>query len=115
MRTALALRNRAPYWAFITHRVSGVALALFLPLHLYVLGLAIDGAARLDGFLKWTDMPLVKASETLLVLLLAAHMTGGLRLLALEFGPWSDAQRSRILLGAGVALTAAVLFLLNLV
>ena len=34
------------------HRLSGLALAIFLPLHFLALGLAIDGEARLDGFLQ---------------------------------------------------------------
>ena len=32
----------------------GLALALFLPLHFWVLGSALQGAAALDGFLSWT-------------------------------------------------------------
>ena len=53
--------RRDPLWiAFIVHRLSGLALACFLPLHFLALGLAIDGEARLDGFLKWTANPAVK-------------------------------------------------------
>ena len=48
----------------MVHRISGLALACFLPLHFLALGLAIDGEARLDGFLKWTANPLVKLAET---------------------------------------------------
>ena len=76
MTQALATRNHPTYWAFVVHRVSGLALALFLPVHLYVLSLALKGAAALDDFLRWTDMPLVKVAESVLVLLLAAHMAG---------------------------------------
>ena len=67
------------------HRLSGIALALFLPLHFWALGQALHGEEKLESFLRWSDQPLVKFAETALVLLLAAHMTGGLRLLALEF------------------------------
>ncbi len=59
-------RSHPEYWAFVLHRVSGLALALFLPVHLYVLALAIDDAARLDRFLAWTEGPLVKAAEAVL-------------------------------------------------
>ena len=41
--------------ASLIHRFSGLALALFLPLHFYVLGLALNDAARLDAFLNWTN------------------------------------------------------------
>jgi fumarate reductase subunit D len=49
-----------------------------------------------------------------LVLLLAAHMTGGLRLLALEFLAWRDWHKSLLALAAGVALGVGLAFLLNL-
>ncbi|NYZ13239.1 succinate dehydrogenase [Azospirillum sp. RWY-5-1] len=106
-----ASRNHPAYWAFLVHRLSGLGLALFLPLHLLVLGLAVERAS-LDGFLSWTDRPLVKLAETGLVVLLAVHLTGGLRVLALEFLPWSDAQKTRIAIAFGVALAVGLLFLL---
>lgn len=106
-------RDHPGYWAFVLHRVSGVGLALFLPAHFWVLSLAIDDAARLDAFLSWTEDPLVKAAEAGLVVLLAAHLTGGLRLLALEFLPWRDRQKSLIALASGLALAAGLLFLMR--
>lgn len=111
MRVA-AHRNHAAWWAFALHRVSGVLLALFLPVHFHVLALAVDGA-RLDGFLGWTEMPLVKLAEAGLVLLLAAHLTGGLRLLAVEFLPWREWQKTLIATAFGVSAALALLFLLN--
>lgn len=110
-----ALRRRGSgFWAFLVHRVSGIALALFLPLHFWALGQAIQGEAALDGFLRWADRPLVKLVEWALVVLLAAHLAGGLRLLAVEFLPWSDRQKTWIALGAGFSLVAGLAFLLNL-
>lgn len=111
MRTLVVHRNHPAYWAFLVHRLSGLGLALFLPLHLLVLGLAVERAA-LDGFLAWSASPLVKLAETVLVVLLAVHMTGGLRLLALEFLPWSNAQKTRIAVSFGLALASGLLFLL---
>ena len=115
MRNDFRARNHPAYWAFVAHRASGVLLALFLPLHFWALGLALHGAERLEGFLRWSDRPLVKFAETALVLLLAAHMAGGLRLLALEFLAWRDWQKSLLALAAGFALAAGLMFLLNLV
>jgi fumarate reductase subunit D len=114
MNHALATRNHPTYWAFLVHRISGLGLAIFLPLHLYVLSLALD-QARLDGFLRWTEMPLLKAAETVLVILLAAHMAGGLRLLAIEFLPWRDWQKTLIAIMAGIALAAGLIFLMRAV
>ena len=106
-------RNHANYWAFLVHRVSGLALLLFLPAHFYVLGLAVERAADMDAFLSWTEMPLVKLAETGLVILLAAHMTGGLRLLAIEFLAWRDWQKTVVAVTGGVSVAAGLLFLLN--
>lgn len=108
------MRNHPSYWAFIVHRISGVALALFLPLHFFVLGSALQGAARLDSFLEWTRQPLVKFAEWGIVLLLAAHLAGGLRLLALEFLPWRDWQKSLAAIAAAVSLAIGLAFALAL-
>jgi fumarate reductase subunit D len=108
-------RNHPAYWAFIVHRGSGLLLTLFLPLHFWALGQALQGAAALDGFLRWTEHPLVKFAEIGLVLLLAAHMAGGVRLLVLEFLEWRDWQKTLLAVAAGVSLVAALAFMLNLV
>lgn len=113
MRTDFRARNHPAYWAFVVHRASGVLLSLFLPLHFWALSQALQGAARLDAFLRWTEQPLVKFGETLLVVLLAAHLTGGLRLLMLEFFAWRDWQKSLLAAAAGVTLVAAMMFLLQ--
>lgn len=106
-------RSHPTYLAFVVHRVSGLLLALFLPLHFWVLGMAITGEARLGGFLRWADNPLVKAAETVLVVLLAAHLAGGLRVLALEFLGWRRRQKDLVAASAGIALLAGLIFLLN--
>ncbi len=48
-------RNHPAYWAFLAHRISGLLLALFLPAHFWALSRAIEGEARLDAFLRWTE------------------------------------------------------------
>ena len=106
-------RRHALYLFFLLHRVSGLLLALFLPVHFWVLSQALTAPEQLDRFLRWTDAPLVKLAETGLVILLAAHLLGGLRLLALELLPWHDAQKTRAALAAAGALLVGLLFLLN--
>ena len=105
-------RSHPGWWAFIVHRVSGIALALFLPAHFLVLGLAIEGEARLDSFLRWSEQPGVKLAEWVLVTLLAAHLAGGLRLLAIEFLPWREWQKALAAAAAGFALVAGLAFAL---
>ena len=103
----MTYRNRAhPLWyAYILHRVSGLLLALFLPAHFYVLGLALNEAA-LDAALAWATHPLVKVAEFGLVFLLAVHLFGGLRLLVLEFLPWTP--RHKALAAGAVAVSVLI-------
>ena len=96
------MKKEPSYWVAIVHRVSGIALAVFLPLHFWALG----NALQLDAFLAWTERPSVKLAEWGIVVALAAHLGGGLRILALEFLPWRNWQKS--LAAAAVALTIAV-------
>jgi fumarate reductase subunit D len=105
-------RGHPAWWAFLVHRISGVALALFLPMHFYFLGTALEGTARLQSALDWTRQPPVIAAEWILVTLLAAHLAGGLRLLALELLPWRDWQKTLAAVAAGFALLAGLAFAL---
>lgn len=105
-------RSHAGYLAFLVHRVSGVALALFLPAHFWLLGSALEGEAALERNLHWTEQPLVIAGEWGLVILLSAHLAGGLRILALELLPWRDWQKTLAALGAAFAIAAGLAFAL---
>ncbi len=47
----LSGHRKQPLWfAFILHRISGLVLALFLPLHFWVLSLALRDPPRWTGF-----------------------------------------------------------------
>jgi fumarate reductase subunit D len=104
----------ASYWAFFVHRVSGLLLALFLPLHFWALAQALHGAAGLETFLRAVDRPIFKLAEWGLVLLLAAHAAGGVRLLLIEFGPWSGLRKDLIAAAAGFGVVASLAFALAL-
>jgi fumarate reductase subunit D len=101
-------------WAALVHRVSGILLALFLPGHFIALGSALEGERAFDEFLAWTEHPLVKLAEWGIVLALAAHLGGGLRVLALEFLPWRDWHKSLAAAAAGAALAVSLAFALAL-
>jgi fumarate reductase subunit D len=115
MKNDFRARSHSAYWAFLVHRISGVALALFLPLHFWALAQALHGEARLDSFLRWTEQPLVKAGELGLVFLLAAHTAGGVRLLMLELLPWREWQKGLLATATAVSIAVSLAFLLNLI
>ena len=105
-------RNHPAWWAFLVHRLSGIALTLFLPAHFLVLGMALRQDDSFQSFLHWAEQPLVIAGEWILVILLAAHLAGGLRLLALEFLPWREWQKTLAAIAAAFALAAGLAFAL---
>jgi len=100
--------------AALVHRASGVLLTLFLPVHFYAIGTTLESAAAFDALLVWTQYPLVKFGEWGIVVLLAAHLGGGLRVLALEFLPWRDWQKSLAAAAAALAFAAGLAFALAL-
>ena len=44
--TTRARRAHPAYWAFVVHRVSGLLLALFLPVHFFALSQALRSPPR---------------------------------------------------------------------
>jgi fumarate reductase subunit D len=99
----------------MVHRLSGLFLTLFLPVHFWVLGRALQGEAGLESVLRWTEQPLLKFTEIAVVLMLALHLSGGLRILMLEFLPWRDWQKSLLAAAIGVSLALGLTFALNVV
>ena len=96
------------------HRLSGVALALFLPVHFYRPGPGPQRTKRLwTGHSVGPKVQRSKSAEFGLVFLLAVHFFGGLRLMAMEWLPWSDNQKTYAAAAAGVAFLVAGSFLLR--
>jgi fumarate reductase subunit D len=106
--------HRQPgFVAALLHRLSGLALALFLPIHFLALGLALKGAAPLDAFLAVTRHPVARFAEWAFVVALATHMALGLRVLAIEFLRWRDRTVATVSTCLGAAVLVGLLFLLN--
>src|SRR5690349_4143272 len=110
-----ASHKQAGFVAALLHRLAGIALAIFLPVHFWALSGALSGADFLDKFLKVTDTPLVKAAEFGIVVALALHMALGLRVLAIEFLPLGERTRVAISVCLAAGFAVGVAFLLNVV
>jgi fumarate reductase subunit D len=114
MTTLLLNHRRNILWfAAMVHRLSGIGLAAFLPIHFLALGLAVGEGEQLDSFLNWTDAPLVKFAETGLVFLLLVHMLGGMRLLLVENFSWRDGQKMLALAATALSALVAFVFLIR--
>jgi fumarate reductase subunit D len=101
------------FLAAMLHRLSGVALAIFLPLHFVALGTALGGADSFQSFLGVTHNGFVRVAEWGLVTALGLHMALGIRVLAIEL--LAVRERSAIVVSTCVAcsLTVGLLFLLS--
>lgn len=106
--------HRQPgFLAALLHRISGLALAIFLPLHFLALASVLRGADALGRFLDVTRHPVVKLAEFGLVIALAMHMALGLRVLAIEFLSVRERTAAAVSLCLGCAVAVGLVFLLN--
>ena len=108
-----ASHTQPGFIAALLHRLAGIALAIFLPIHFLALATALNGAAALDLFLHATSHPLLKISEGAIVVALALHMALGLRVLTIEFLPIRERTRVAVSICLAAAIAVGLVFLLN--
>jgi fumarate reductase subunit D len=109
-----ASRKQRGFLAAMIHRLSGIALAIFLPLHFLALATALNGAKALDTFLAVTRQPLVAFLEFGIVVALALHMTLGLRVLAIEFFDFREKTLVPLSVCIAAVFAVGLIFMLNL-
>ncbi|MDE0308296.1 MAG: hypothetical protein OXI60_00485 [Acidiferrobacterales bacterium] len=107
----MRIRGNPNQLAFVVHRISGLCLAAFIPIHLYVMSLLITNPQQLDAFLTWTSTPAVKLSESLLIMLAGIHLAGGIRILVVEWFSVSGVKSRWISVAAGFSVICGILFL----
>ena len=108
-----ASHKQPGYLAALLHRLAGIALAIFLPIHFLALATALNGADALDAFLNITQTPILKFAEGVIVVALALHMTLGLRVLAIEFLPIREYTFLTVSICLAAAIAVGLLFMLN--
>ena len=109
-----ASHQQRGFVAAMLHRLSGVALAIFLPLHFLALATALNGANALDNFLVLTRQPPVMLSEFGIVVALAIHMTLGLRVLAIEFLDFREKTLAALSVCIAAVFAVGLIFMLHL-
>jgi len=112
--TVRASHKQRGFIAATLHRLSGIALAVFLPLHFLALATALNGADALESFLALTRQPVVAALEWAIVVALATHMTLGLRVLAVEFLDFREKTVAALTLCLAAVFAVGLVFMLNL-
>jgi fumarate reductase subunit D len=109
-----AAHRQRGFVAAMLHRLSSIALAVFLPLHFLALGTALKGADALDSFLALTRQPVVAFFEWGIVVTLAIHMTLGLRVLAVEFFDFHEKTLAALSACVAAVFAIGLIFMLNL-
>ena len=67
-------------WAFILNRLSALGLTFYLALHLAVLHKLSQGAQAYNDFIAFSQSPLIKIGEIVLIAAVLFHGLNGLRL-----------------------------------
>lgn len=109
-----AAHRQRGFVAAMLHRLSGIALAIFLPLHFLALATVLNGADALDSFLALTRRPVVAFFEWGIVVTLAVHMTLGLRVLAVEFFDFREKTLAALSACLAAVLAVGIVFALSL-
>jgi len=92
-------RLRAGSFAWIIHRISGVALTIYIFFHLYYLS-SLRDPVRFESLRKLLDDPLVKFGEAGLLLIVIAHSFNGVRLTLLDMGVPTRLQKTLFFIAA---------------
>jgi succinate dehydrogenase / fumarate reductase cytochrome b subunit len=71
-------------WAYLCHRITGLALVLYLPLHLLVTGLRLLGPGPWEAFVRFSHHPVVLFFEWALMVAFLYHAINGFRLILTE-------------------------------
>jgi succinate dehydrogenase / fumarate reductase cytochrome b subunit len=74
-------------WAWILFRISGLVLAAYLFVHIWVISQGrAGGADRLDGLFEFFDKPFLVFLDSVLVAAVLYHALNGVRVILMDFG-----------------------------
>jgi succinate dehydrogenase / fumarate reductase cytochrome b subunit len=74
------------FWAFLLMRISGVALTVYLFLHINVLSNLLAGPEKFNEIMETVQSPLFKFFELALLGAVLFHALNGVRILWIDFG-----------------------------
>ncbi|MFC1959114.1 succinate dehydrogenase, cytochrome b556 subunit [Chloroflexota bacterium] len=105
--------------SFLFRRLSGVALALYLFVHMLVIGSVNSGAANFDEAMTFLTQPLFKLFEIALLAAFAYHSLDGIRLMVVSYGNVTNQRKAMfyalLIVAFLVVLVGAVPILIEIV
>jgi len=73
-------------WAFWLHRLSGLAIAFYLLMHVLVISTVVGGTGNFNEAMKFLKAPLFVLLEMGLVAIILVHGLNGLRIVLFDLG-----------------------------
>ncbi|MEE8443563.1 MAG: succinate dehydrogenase, cytochrome b556 subunit [Dehalococcoidia bacterium] len=84
--------TRVGWWAWVLQRVTGIALVLYLLVHIGVISTAIAGEGTFDDTLAFLQTPVFVVLDLLLLAAVVYHAANGVRIILLDLGIGIRAQ-----------------------
>ena len=101
-------RGREGQWAFVLHRLSGVALALYLFLHVIDISLVMYGpGGPFNAFLAFYHQWPFRIGLVLIIAGVVYHAFNGLRIILMDFTSWA-VKFQRVLWYGVIGVTAVI-------
>ena len=108
MSTGTLYRGREGMWSWVLHRITGVAVFLFLFVHVLDTALVRVDPALYDAVIETYKTPIVNVMEVGLVGAVLFHALNGVRIVLIDF--WSKGPKyQRVMLWTIVALWMIVM------
>ncbi|MBX6770952.1 MAG: succinate dehydrogenase, cytochrome b556 subunit [Chloroflexi bacterium] len=101
-------RGQIGQWAWLLHRVTGIAVAFFLFLHVLDTALVGFGPGVYNTVIGIYERPAVRVLELLLVGAVLYHGGNGVRLIAIDFIPHAI-QYNRLMITVGAVLYVVIM------
>ena len=73
-------------WAFWLHRLTGLAIAFYLLMHIIVISSVVGGTANFDAAMKFLKAPAFILGEMVLIAAILIHGLNGIRIVLFDLG-----------------------------
>lgn len=98
-------KGREGQWAFILHRLSGIALALYLFIHVLNVGLAQFGPEISAPVMRFFHVPIFRVGLIFVMAGVVYHALNGLRIIIMDFTGWGVRYQRSLWYGVLIATT----------
>jgi len=96
-------------WAFWLHRLTGVAIAFYLLMHILVISSVVGGSANFDAAMKFLKAPAFILGEMVLIAAILIHGLNGIRIVLFDLGYGVKHQKEIFIAMMAIAIIPFVL------